>query len=449
MTTTPWERFGYGPWDDDMVVPQTPPTEATRAGQDLPRTLRPVPGEGVRQRPAYDPAANHHRMGMRLSEPQFTDTDRGRAWYAARRHALDLALAAVAGSAWAGHLVLRGSMLLKAWFGDAAREPGDLDFVVVPDTWQLEDERTDAMLDGIARAAEALSRETGSQVRIDAAGAVGDEIWTYDRVPGRRLVLPWSAEEEGVPPGTVQLDFVFNETLPAPAVPTEIAGHHVMAVSPELSLVWKILWLVTDQHPEGKDLYDAVLLAESAEVPYELLKRVLVAAGECPAEAEIHLNWILYEAVNADWFEFLKDRPVVPDTGDGYLTRLVIALAPAFAAASEEAAAEDTAPDAGAYAHLAAAFAGTTAVVREEHEAGGMAAVETWFTDRMVHSACAVVVVRELLGREECTLRDAADVLVSFRRTRWGGEVEQPYVRGWRGDPHEVAVRIEAADTGP
>ncbi len=78
-----------------------------------------------------------------------------------------------------------------------------------------------------------------------------------------------------------------------------------------------------------------------------------------------------------------------------------------------------------------------------------MAAVETWFTDRMVHSACAVVVVRELLGREECTLRDAADVLVSFRRTRWGGEVEQPYVRGWRGDPHEVAVRIEAADTGP
>jgi hypothetical protein len=24
--------------------------------------------------------------------------------------------------------VLRGSILLKAWFGDAAREPGDLDF---------------------------------------------------------------------------------------------------------------------------------------------------------------------------------------------------------------------------------------------------------------------------------------------------------------------------------
>ncbi|MEU7132027.1 nucleotidyl transferase AbiEii/AbiGii toxin family protein [Streptomyces sp. NPDC046261] len=444
MTTTPWERFGYGPWDDDMVVPRTPPAEVTRADKDLPRTLRPVPGEGVRQRPAYDPAANHHERGMRLSEPQFTDDVKGRAWYAARRHALDLALAAVAGSEWAGHLVLRGSMLLKSWFGDAAREPGDLDFVVVPATWRLEDERTDAMLDGIARAAEALSRETGGPVRIDAAGAVSDEIWTYDRVPGRRLVLPWSAEADGVPPGTVQLDFVFNETLPAPAVRTEIAGRQVNAASPELSLVWKILWLVTDHHPEAKDLYDAVLLAESAAVPYELLKQVLVAAGECSAESEIYLSWILAAAENADWFEFLKDRPMLQDTGDGYLARLVIALAPAFAAASGEAAG-----DAGAYAHLAAAFAGTTAAVREEYEAGGMAAVEKWFMDRTVHSVCAVVVMRELLGREECTLREAADALVSFRRTRWGGEVEQPYAHGLRGDPHDMAVRIEAADVSP
>ncbi|WP_171164047.1 hypothetical protein [Streptomyces sp. I05A-00742] len=47
MAVTPWEGFRYGPWPGTAVVPQAPPDEETRAGQDLPRTLLPVPGEGV------------------------------------------------------------------------------------------------------------------------------------------------------------------------------------------------------------------------------------------------------------------------------------------------------------------------------------------------------------------------------------------------------------------
>ncbi|MBB4889684.1 hypothetical protein FHS38_005760 [Streptomyces netropsis] len=439
MTATPWERFSHGPWDDTAVVPQLPPEEATRAAKDFPHTLLPVPGRGVLQRPAYDPAANHHVMGMRLSEPQFTDARTGREWGAARRHALDHVLAAVAGSPWAEHLVLRGSVLLKAWFGEAAREPGDLDFVVVPDTWHLEDDRTAAMLDGIARRAEELSREAGGPVRIDAAGAVSDEIWTYDRVPGRRLVLPWTAAED-TPPGTVQLDFVFNETLPAQAVPTTVprrgpgAPAVLMAASPELSLAWKILWLVTDRHPEAKDLYDAVLLAENTRLPYELLQRVLVAAGEYPEGSPLFLSHILHQAAEADWYEFRKDHPDFPDDDAAFLTRFALALAPAFAPAEE-----------GVYAQLAASFLYLTETLYEQREGGGMEAVEEWLVLRSVHSVEAVVAVRELLGRTQCTLREAADVLTSFRATRFGRD--QPlYAGGWCGDAHRIAEQLEAAD---
>lgn len=437
MTATPWERFGHGPWSDDAIVPQTPPDSTTCAAKDLPATLRPVPGDGVVQRPVYDPAVTHRALGMRLSEPQFADARTGEAWFAARRHALDLALAAVAGSEWAEHLVLRGSMLLKAWFGEAAREPGDLDFVVVPHTWQLDDVRTDPLLDGIARAAEALSCEAGSPVRIDAAGAVSDEIWTYDRVPGRRLVLPWTAASDGVPPGTVQLDFVFNEQLPAPAVRTEVPPHGtgesavLMAASPALSLVWKIQWLVSDHNPEAKDLYDAVLLAESTPLPFELLWDVLYAEGH-----DADLPGILAAAADADWFEFRKDRPELPgEVEHSALIRLAVALAPSYAPAEE-----------GAYAQLAAAFEDVTSFVRDEHEAGGMEAVEEWLAKRSVPTLCAVVVVRELLGRGRCTLREAAEVLLSFRDRRWGRDKAQ-YEDG-RGGPREVAARLEAADAG-
>ncbi|MEV5239063.1 nucleotidyl transferase AbiEii/AbiGii toxin family protein [Streptomyces cinnamoneus] len=445
MTATPWERFDYGPWDDTAVVPQSPPDEATRRAKDLPPTLLPVAGEGVVQRAAYDPAVKHHMRGMRLTEPQFASARTGEAWLSARRRALDLVLAAVAGSGWADHLVLRGSVLLKAWYGDAAREPGDLDFVVVPSTWALEDERTDALLDDIARAAEDLSR-AGGGVLIDASGAVSGEIWTYDRVPGRRLVLPWTAPADGpdaLPSGSVQLDFVFNETLPAPSVRTGIPRHDggeptvLTTAGPELSLAWKLLWLMTDMHPEAKDLYDAVLLAENCRLPYELLRRVLVTSEEYREGSEFDLVQVLEAASYVDWPEFRKDHPAFPVSEAACTTRLAVALAPVFPPAEEK-----------LYARLAAAYASTTDTLREKHGNGGMAAVETWFCSRRLHSIEALIAVRGLLGGEECTWHAAADLLASFRYPdrNPGREQSGPFTGEWGGTPHLVAAWLEAAE---
>ncbi|MFD9615289.1 nucleotidyl transferase AbiEii/AbiGii toxin family protein, partial [Streptomyces sp. NPDC059083] len=105
MTTTPWTALGPGPWKPTAVVPAQPPSAADRELRDLPRTLLPVAGDGVLQRPVFDPAMAEHRMGMRLSEPHFDDADLAAAWFAARRDALDTVLAAIADSPWTDHLV--------------------------------------------------------------------------------------------------------------------------------------------------------------------------------------------------------------------------------------------------------------------------------------------------------------------------------------------------------
>ncbi|MFK0168025.1 nucleotidyl transferase AbiEii/AbiGii toxin family protein [Streptomyces sp. NPDC090306] len=276
MTGTEWERL-YG----EEELPRVPLDDATRAVTGLPLTLRPVTGDDVTQRLLFEPALKQHPNAFRASDPEFTDPGRTEAWQAARRTALGLVPAAIAASGFADALVLRGSALMAAWFGDAAREPHDLDFVVTPDTWGVDEPRTERLLRGVALAAEELARERGGPVTFTADGAVTEGIWTYDRVPGLRTALPWSAP--GLPGGYVQLDFVFNEKLPEPPVGVRLPdGTTVRGASPALSLAWKLMWLSDDMYPQAKDLYDAVLLAERYPLPYSLLDAVFRAAGGLP-----------------------------------------------------------------------------------------------------------------------------------------------------------------------
>ncbi|MEU8685418.1 nucleotidyl transferase AbiEii/AbiGii toxin family protein [Streptomyces sp. NPDC048611] len=440
-TAAEWRALRYGPWKDTVAVPRSRPDEATRARMDLPATLHPVPDDGVVQRPVFDPAAAHHDFGMRLGEPSFADAAVGARWYDARRHALHHVLTAIARSPWAGHLVLRGSMLLASWFGDAAREPGDLDFVVEPESWQLTDPRTDRMLDGIAAAAEELSHR-GGPVRLDAQAAAADEIWSYDRVPGRRLVIPWTAAADGVPGGSVQLDFVFTERLPVPAEPTEIRGPEgtapvtVRAATRALSLAWKVLWLVSDEYPEGKDLYDAVLLAECTALPFALLREVFrdVDYGTYDRQPVLHRTlW----GIEGDWSELRKEYPdrgalTVPGrrVEYGYIQRLAAALRPTFASA----AGGDTAD----YRQRAAWFASLTAECAAVLAGQGMDAVQELLTERCVAFDNAVVLTRELSGPDRWSLREAADVVAAFR-----GQHPSLGRRPWLlTDPDEVVRQL-------
>ncbi|CAM5432926.1 hypothetical protein SAVIM338S_02503 [Streptomyces avidinii] len=237
----------------------------------------------------------------------------------------------VARSGWADSLVLRGSMLMAGWFGARAREPHDLDFVVVPQGWGIEEPRTDRLLSAVAVAAERAASEEGDGLVIPAAEAVLEDIWTYERVPGRRLVLPWSAP--GLPGGQVQLDFVFNERLPVPPEAADVAGARLLGASPELSLAWKLVWLAGDMYPQGKDLYDAVLLAESCELPYPLLTEVFRLSGEWDVGGGVHqppAPEVFEGFAQMDWATFSAEYPGVPGSAESYASRLLTALAPTF-----------------------------------------------------------------------------------------------------------------------
>jgi hypothetical protein len=299
--------------------------EARRRSIEPPRTLYAGVGREGADRRVFDPALKHFAYAFRPLDPSDSED-----WRAARQAALDTVLAAVSGTEWAGSLVLRGSMLLAEWFAGEAREPHDLDFVVVPPEWRIGDERTGRMLDGIASAAQQAADKRGG-LTIDAGGAESEYIWTYDRVPGRRLVLPWVAP--GLPGGQVQLDFVFNEQLPAEPVRQTVSGVPLMTATRELSLAWKVLWLVTDLYPQGKDLYDAVLLAEHGPLRYELLLTVFRHSGEWPEQrggealfADIRetVECVEWEHLVAEYPQFAGARPALSE-------RLLAALAPTFA----------------------------------------------------------------------------------------------------------------------
>ncbi|MET9728365.1 nucleotidyl transferase AbiEii/AbiGii toxin family protein [Streptomyces zaomyceticus] len=310
-----------------------PVADRVRRRTESPQTLTAGVGDAALRHRVFDPALKHFDEAFRPADGLVEDPELRARWQAARRAALDLVLAAVAGSPWAGSLVLRGSMLMGAWFGDAARAPKDIDFVVVPETWRIEEPRTRSMLDGIAVAAERLAGERGTDLSISAAGAVSEYIWTYERVPGHRLVLPWTAP--GLPGGQVQLDFVFNERLPTPPRPAEVAGVRLQAADRESSLAWKLMWLSCDTYPQAKDLYDAVLLAESCTLPRALLETVLREADEWPGRPDEPLNPAMFDSAvrGVDWTGFDDAHPdteaVRRDLGARLLTALAPVLGPA------------------------------------------------------------------------------------------------------------------------
>ncbi|MEV5574104.1 nucleotidyl transferase AbiEii/AbiGii toxin family protein [Spirillospora sp. NPDC052269] len=257
----------------------------------------------------------------------------------ARRCALDHVLAVIAGSEWSENLMLRGSMLLRAWYGDDAREPGDLDFVVVPDTIGFFDMPAEQILSGVEEAAARAPRAdapTGAPVLFDADGAYWENIWEYGEAPGARLVLLYDAGDAG--DGHVQVDFAFSEYAAVEPKRTEIPRTDggppttVLAATPELSLAWKLLWLTNDAPPQGKDLYDACLLAERVTLPADLLTEVYEFADESKATpvTEAALRDNLADA-DLNWDSFRLELPSTTPSPTPFKDRLLAALRPTFA----------------------------------------------------------------------------------------------------------------------
>jgi len=232
-------------------------------------------------------------------------------------------LLAIASTPWAEHLVLRGSVTMAAWVGAAAREPGDLDFVVIPHTLTSNSPEATRLLDDIKAAVRATPGAGLEPNRITETA-----IWTYERADGRRLAVPFSAPgpaDSGPVEGHVQVDIVFGERLPLPPEVLTLPGVDVpvLAAPAALSLAWKLLWLTTDMYPQGKDLYDAALLAEYTCVDQVLVRDLIRPELGSEADsftAESVLAW------DVDWTNFTDEYPTVAGAAEQWALRLAVAL---------------------------------------------------------------------------------------------------------------------------
>jgi hypothetical protein len=298
------------------ILPPLQPSPPPRPVADPePATSRGPGGAPVTGRPkVFDPALKHFRVGLLPDEPPFQTADEVASWRALQRHVMGHVLSSLADSPAASRLVLRGSALLCAWFPETARPPKDLDFVVVPETLSISDRRAVELLESVVAAV--TSREcAGVELRRDEVAQ--DQIWTYDRVPGTRLVFRWTAP--GLPWGATQLDFVFGERLPVAHQMLDVAltpeRHAELQVAPkDLSLAWKLLWLHSDMHPRGKDLYDAMLLAEATTLPLPLLQAVFeIADSKLPPLEDLvsfgnAFEWVGFEQQDESTVDAWKQR---------------------------------------------------------------------------------------------------------------------------------------------
>ncbi|MFI5711339.1 nucleotidyl transferase AbiEii/AbiGii toxin family protein [Kribbella sp. NPDC051620] len=311
-----WLRITPAPpsYAEQLAERENRARHAPAGAKDYPPTYQPLPADPtVHQRAAFDPSVAHYQFAYRAGEPTFDDPELTARWRSTRRCAIDHLLGLIAGSDWADKLVLRGSVALREWFGELAREPGDLDFVIRPHTIGFNSREGLRLLDDVIAA---VAADPGPGLK---AGQVSrDEIWTYERVPGRRLVFPY--EQEGLT-GSVQLDFVYNEELPLEPERLPIGDAWLLTAGPELSLAWKLLWLESDLHPQGKDLYDAVLLAERTDISPALVRAVVVP--EIPGQ-EFGPRSVLEWPV--DWQNFLDEYPGVEGNAESWKRRLVVAL---------------------------------------------------------------------------------------------------------------------------
>lgn len=276
----------------------------------------------------FDPSLRHYGRAFRLADPALEHTHDRLRWHAAREAVVEHLLRTIAESPWRERLVLRGSVLLRAQIGDAARAPGDIDWVVLPPELKSGDAEATRMIDDIAQ--RVVANPQAGFATIDAGRVARDAIWTYERAEGVRLTFVWQAD--GLPPGTAQLDFVFAEPLRdapvATEIPTRAGPLWLLGATPELSLAWKLLWLGTDDCPQGKDLYDAVLLAECTTLPASLLARVVADTHDrqpMPLPPQI-------DAWQIDWDNFLLEYPWIEGSLDDWKRRLAAAIAPGCAA---------------------------------------------------------------------------------------------------------------------
>lgn len=283
----------------------------------------------------FDPALKHYPRAFVKGPPR--DRAIARELETAHAQLLRRAVLAIAQSV-SDLVVLRGSIALAAWFPGRARRPHDIDLVVRDPTCTPGDHHAHHLVSALREAVQFALEAADIDLKRDEIAL--DEIWTYERAEGRRLSFPWTFT--GAVRDVIQVDLVFSEPLhdepalePWEAHDTSLESGYrdppparsLWFASRAESLAWKLLWLQSDMYPQGKDLYDAVLLAEHSQLPLELARRVFAAKGEPWRD----LAFLQQQAADwsraLEWESFAREYPELATEGPAaWIARLAAQL---------------------------------------------------------------------------------------------------------------------------
>ncbi len=208
--------------------------------------------------------------------------------------------------------VLRGSTIMKHWFGDAARPSADIDLEWFPQAGWRDRAAVSPVEHGRRLSMFAVGHHDGSPIQFDPDIPVpsdGVSLWEYD-TPGIRCYTGWTWPERNLR-GVLQVDLaqagaydltgVATETLDLPREGKEPAC--LRAYTPEMLLAAKISWIVrhlrrvehqatgekADQLTfagEPKDLFDAHLLLMKGRLRPEVFQSSFLAVA-----MEDKLDW--------------------------------------------------------------------------------------------------------------------------------------------------------------
>jgi len=160
---------------ETLGVLESSPQKTLRA-QGFPHTYPELTVEQAADRPQiFEPALLQFPKAFRTGDPPLRNPDDIASWLNHQRRVMGHLLEIIDCAPWKDHLVLRGSLLLKTWLGESAREPRDIDWVVVPPTLTRDDPQARTMLDDLVARVCAEPRIEGAQILAEKT--LEDEIW--------------------------------------------------------------------------------------------------------------------------------------------------------------------------------------------------------------------------------------------------------------------------------
>jgi uncharacterized protein (TIGR02996 family) len=254
-------------------------------------------------------------------------------------------------------LVLRGSMLLRHWFGERARPAADIDLECFERVRGARGSRFTSLVDhgrGLCCYATELSASCEIEFVETDAPNDGQSLWEYG-MPGERFYIGWvwsHRSNQGGQSGRLQIDIAESGSYDLKELgvtdisltATDGDTFRIPAYAPETMLAAKLSWLVRslkrwrndDQvdapswKGESKDLFDVYLLLTQADLRADLFRQSLLAIG-----AEDKLEWNNLEAIFdvrrgkitdddfANWNEFRQRHPGLIDRGPTELLQAI------------------------------------------------------------------------------------------------------------------------------